>query len=157
MRTMEEDAPTATAAAMLHDGAHAMRNDLATLRMAARLVEDPEVARSIDEAVGGLQVRVERAVVAARMELGAVPTTVTLDAAELVRIGTARAAREGTREAAVVVNVEAGTTLALPGPWGERLVADLLHGDAPPEWIERLARACGVVATRADGSVSIRQ
>jgi hypothetical protein len=141
------DRPTAatTPAAMLHDGAHAMRNDLATLRMAARLVDDEEVGAAITEAVDDLQVRLERAVVAARIELDERPAAVRIDAAELVRLGLARAAREGASGSEPRVRID-GDELAVPGPWAERLVADLQHG-ADPAWIAALADACGLAVT----------
>lgn len=127
---------------MLHHGAHSLRNDIATMRMAAHLVDDDDVAASIGEALDDLQVRIERAIVAARIELDERPRSVELDAAELVRLGTSRAAREGTREPSATIRI-AGGVLTVPGPWAERLVADLLH-DAPEQWTTTLAHACGI-------------
>jgi hypothetical protein len=141
------------AAHLLDSGAHAMRNDLATLHMAASLVDDDEVATSMAAAVADLRVRIERAVVAARIELGARPDDVTLDAEELLRIGTARARREGVAEPLGQVELD-GSSITGPGPWLERLVADALHAD-DEAWLAILARACGCVVESEGGALRV--
>lgn len=142
------------AAHHLDSGAHAMRNDLATLRMATRLVDDTEVASSMAEALDDLQVRLERAIVAARIDLDRRPEHAGLDAADLLQLAARRATREGMADPAVEVTIEP-ERISAPGTWAERLVADLLHG-AGSDWIDALAAACGASVDRADAAVVVR-
>ena len=147
------DDPT-SAASQLDAGAHAMRNDIATLRAASRIVDDSEIADAIESAAVDLQRRIEQMVTAARIELGRRPDLVTIDAAELLRLGTARARREGRPEPTVVLHVNAGP-VDVPGIWAERLVADVLH-DADSAWLSRLAAACNAtLSDEPDGAVRL--
>jgi hypothetical protein len=145
--------PTVTAAAQLDAGAHAMRNDIATLRTAAKLVDDSEIADAIQDATLDLQRRLERMIVAARIELGRGPAPVSIDAVELLRLGAARARREGLVDPVVQLQLDEDSVLA-PGVWAERLVADILHG-ADPAWIMHLATACGATLRESDGSTCL--
>lgn len=128
-----------------------MRNDLATLRTAAKLVDDAEIAEAIESATLDLQRRIERMVVAARIELNRRPDQVTIAAAELLRLGTARARREGTAAPTVDLQLDEDPVL-VPGVWAERLVTDVLHG-AEAAWIGHLAAACGATL-HIDGSAA---
>jgi hypothetical protein len=142
------------AAGQLDEGAHALRNDIATLRAATRLVDDAEIAQSMAQALDDLQVRIERAVVAARIDLRRLPARVSLPASELQRLGAARASREGRRDPVVEVRVGGGELVEVPGTWAERLVADLLH-EASDEWIDVLAAACGATLERDGARVDL--
>lgn len=147
MTNLDEADPTG-AAAQLDSGAHALRNDIATLRAAAQVVDDPEIADAIATATADLQQRIERLVVAARIELDRRPSLVTIDAAELVRLGVARARREGATNPSIELQVAPGE-VHVPGAWAERLVADLVHG-ADDGWISGLAQACGATLHALD-------
>ncbi len=149
---MEGANTTTHAAAQLDAGAHAMRNDVSTLRLAAGLVDDPDVAESIGAAVADLQVRLERAVVAARIDLERAPAAATLAADELLRLATARARREGLDASAAPTVRIVPEQVTAPGPWIERLACDLLH-DADPDWIDVLADACGARVERDGDAV----
>src|SRR5690606_37266143 len=105
------------AAHQLDAAAHALRNDIATLRMATRLVDDADVAESMARAIDDLQVRLERAVVAARIDLERPPARITIAAAELQRLGAARAAREGRRDPTVDVRIHGDELVDVPGTW----------------------------------------
>ncbi len=135
---------------MLDAAAHGLRNDIATLHMATSLVDDAEIAASMAQAVADLRVRLERMVVAARIELGKRPDDVTIPVDELLRLGAARARREGadpTDESLARITI-GGETITGPGPWLERLVADAVHGD-DDAWLALLARACGATVDQS--------
>lgn len=124
---MTTDPTTSTGARMLSEGAHELRNHVATIRSVVRLVDDAEVADALDEASRAVLVAVERAIVLARVELGNAPERVQLELGTLVQLAERRARREGA-----VIDHEAGgdggdVPVDVPGPWAERLVADLLH------------------------------
>ncbi|MCB0880207.1 MAG: hypothetical protein KDC46_14635 [Thermoleophilia bacterium] len=139
---------------MLDVAAHDLRNQIATLHMAAMTVDDSEVAAAMRDAVARLRVDLERMVVAARIELDKRPDTVEIAGAELLRLGTARAGREGAQVTDGAVSV-VPVAVAGPGTWLERLVADVIHGD-DPAWNDHLARACTAELHEQDGHVEIR-
>lgn len=122
--------PELPGARVLSAGAHELRNHVATIRMASRLVDDDEVAASLDEASTAIQVALERAIVLARVELGQRPDTVQLTAGELCELALRRARREGAPVDDLRSGPADGLRVTVPGPWAERLVADLLHHGA---------------------------
>ncbi len=132
--------------AQLFDGsAHALRNHVATLRSVAQLQADPEVAAALSASTRAVQVTIERAVALARVELGAGDVREAIDLATLVTMAMRRARREGA-PLEDVHHEFAGTTVDVPGPIAERLLADLLHHAGPTP---------SIVATVQDGEVDI--
>ncbi len=127
--TPEPPALDQPGARVLSTGAHALRNHVATIRSVVRLVDDPEVAEALDEASASLQLALERAIVLSRVELGERPGSARLELGALVALAERRARREGAHvDAATAIDATgAGTAIDVPGPWAERLVADLLH------------------------------
>lgn len=144
------EASLTTAAKILHQAAHTLRNDIATIRTACQLIEDDEVTSAIRGALSDLHVRLEHAVVAARIELDERPKEISIGAEDLTRFGTERARREGMQSPAARIVVE-GDNLRVPGVWAERLVADLLHG-AEPYWVGFLAEHCQLQVTPQCGA-----
>lgn len=125
-RATDPDLPAAT---LLSAEAHALRNHVATLRSIVRLIDEPEVAQALDDSSRELQVALERAIVLSRVELRDAPRQVLLASHELMRIAIRRAGREGAQvhgDAPVEAEFD-DVVVEVPGPWAERLVADLLH------------------------------
>ena len=112
-------------ARLLSASAHELRNHVATIRSVVQLVDDEEVVDALDEASRAIQVAVERAVVLARMELGERPDLVSMELSQLCSLASRRAARE--RGGIIDILMEPGPRVEVPGPWAERLLADLLH------------------------------
>lgn len=114
-------------ARVMSAGAHALRNHVATIRSVVRLVDDQEISQALDEASRGIQVALERAIVLSRVELGTTPDRVQLELSELVELASRRARREGATIDHDAGGDGADVPVHVPGPWAERLVADLLH------------------------------
>ncbi len=174
---MTEPRAAHTAAQLLAEAAHTARNDVATLLAVVQLLDDPAVAADARHAVQSLRARLERGVVAARVELGERPADVELSVLALAQLGLRRAQREGTVAPELEADADGDTHLVRgPGSWLERLVTDLLHlttgparvrGDslevsapvvvtaAMGAYLEALANACGVVLERADDRVVV--
>jgi signal transduction histidine kinase len=113
---------------VLAGAAHQLRNDLATVLGAVQLMDDPDAADALARAGRSLQVILERAVTLARLELDEMPTTVDLQLATLIELASRRAAREGAEQLPAAAAAElAEAVVHVPGPWAERLLADLLH------------------------------
>ena len=115
-------------AQLLSSGAHELRNQVATMRSIVRLLDDEDLAGALDDASRSVLIALERAVVAARVELGQVPSRVSLPIDQLLELATRRALREGLLERFDAPPATDGTaSVCVPGPWVERLLADLLH------------------------------
>jgi hypothetical protein len=114
---------------LLSASAHGLRNHVATIRSVVQLVDDAEVAEALTDAANAVQVAIERAVVLARVELGERPDDVELTVAQLLDLAARRARREGASEVHGGSGPAEHATVSVPGPWAERLVADLLHHD----------------------------
>lgn len=151
-------------AQLVVDQTHAMRNQLATMRGAADLLDDPAARTDAIAAVHVMVRQQERLVVSARIELDDTPDRASHDLAELLDLALRRARREGAPPAEAAS--ASGTTVVGPGVWLERLLVDLLHArradgvmtfdgatvrvgiDTPADmamldWLERIAHATG--------------
>lgn len=118
---------SSSAAVLVSTEAHALRNHLATMRSIVRLVDDPEVAAALEASSRALLLAIERVIVASRVDLGDAPAIVELGAEELLELARRRATREGADLPASTTDAPSPGIVVVPGPWAERLVADLLH------------------------------
>lgn len=168
-------------ARLVSSRAHALRNDVATIRSVVALVDDEEVAAALDAASRSILVAVEREIVLARVELREPPTIVDTPIGQLCDYAARRAAREGVMGVQPAAGDGVDAIVSVPGPWGERLVADLLHHSAgatgisldgahvvvevpllaaPPEpldaALEQLAVACGATLELEAGFARVR-
>ncbi|MEO6866838.1 MAG: hypothetical protein ABI200_02335 [Gaiellales bacterium] len=124
--------PKATASSTAREldaQAHALRNQLNTVTMAAGLVSDEELGRELRLVAGDLVRSIDRLVVGARIELGRAPAIVELPIDELFGLAERRARRErgGEPTGVVVAGAAVTTSVRVPGIWAERLLTDLLH------------------------------
>jgi hypothetical protein len=124
-------------ARLVSSRAHALRNEVATIRSVVALVDDEEVATALDAASRSILVAVEREIVLARLELDEPPTRVDMPIGQLCDYAARRAVREGATSLQGATGDGSGSVVSVPGPWGERLVADLLHHAAGAPGISR--------------------
>lgn len=126
---------TPSVAEMLDAVAHDARNELSVLRGAAELVgvaDGPDVAELRDEALLAaerLECMVARLAFAARVECGRAPEVIAAPAAAVADRAAHRAHREGLTAAVAIVGDD--VAVLVDPAWGERVLADALHGVGP--------------------------
>lgn len=112
-------------AQLIADDAHAARNQLATLRAAADLLDDEAARADTLTALHALVRQHERLVVSARIDLDTASDRETHELDTLLQLAVRRARREGT--ASDELPACEGVTVVGPGSRIERLLVDLLH------------------------------
>jgi hypothetical protein len=176
--TIDQHAPAFTAQ-MVSTHAHDLRNQIATLRSIHQLLDDPEIAEALADAVTTLQVTLERTIAAARIELGTHGDAAPHDLSMLLEMATRRARREGCTTLAAEHRAIDSVDVLVPGPLFERLLTDLLWSaqgrpahvsiaesvatvscattDAAVDraHLERLAIACGCTLQFQDASATV--
>lgn len=132
-----------TTATFVTDSVHALRNEIATLRSAAQLIDDDEIADAVTTATAGLQVALERTAALARVE-AADPDASAADIplGELLALAQRRARREGADPCTMPDDASLTQTVHVFGARAERLLTDLLHVSSRIEAITGGALRC---------------
>lgn len=125
--------------------AHELRNHVATIRSVVQLVDEPEVALALRDAISAVQRANERYVALSRVLLDEHPDHVDLAIGDLLDLARQRAHREGASALPEPGAVTTDAVVNVPGTWAERLLADLLHvADGAPPRVEVGDSACVV-------------